>query len=121
MNQYPLREYNEHHMFWNRAWYKQGGLRVLRNDPLVRNEMFIPVHKELHANLNAPPKPSPELTIGALSVLRELRDEGFTEPVGVHMALAEYMLGQDTNLGKRIGHHILHQAGYVKEGLYHVV
>ena len=72
-----------------------------------------------HARMSPPPKPSPEMAIGAMGVLRELRDEGFTEPIGVHMALAEHFLGQDSNLSKRLGHHILHQAGYVKEGLLH--
>jgi len=116
---YPPREHNEHHMFWNRAWYKHSWLRALRNDGLVRNELYIPVHNELHARMSPPPKPSPEMAIGAIGVLRELRDEGFTEPIGVHMALAEHFLGQDSNLSKRLGHHILHQAGYVKEGLLH--
>jgi len=105
-------------MFWNRAWYKAPGLRALRSHPLAINELYIPVHKELHDKMKPPPKPSPELAMGAVCLLNEMQAEGFTEPIDVHMALSEHFLSQDNNLSQRIGHHILHQAGFVKEGLY---
>lgn len=113
-----MNQYNTHHSWWNRAWYKTPVLRTLRQHPLVMNEMYISAHKELHAEMHPPPKPSPELAMGAIVLLDEMRNAGFTEPVDVHLALAEDFLGKDNILAKRIGHHMLHQAGFLKDGLY---
>ena len=110
--------HNKHHLWWNRSWYRTPTLRALRQHSLCMNELYVDVHKELHAELPPPPKPSPELAMGAIVLLDEMRNEGHTDPIDVHMALSEHFLGQDSNLSQRIGHHILHQAVFVQEGLY---
>lgn len=111
------REYTVHHMWWNRAWYKAPILKSLRNHPLSKNALYAPIHRDLHAELRPPPKPSPEMAMGAILLLDELRDAQQTDPVNVHLALSEHFLEQDSTLAGRIGHHLLMQAGFVREGL----
>lgn len=112
-------EHNTHHMWWNRSWYRTPILRTLRQHQLCQNVLSVPIHNQLHAELSPPPKPSPELAIGAILMLDDMRQEGLIEPVDVHLALADHFLEQDNGLAKRIGHHMLHQAGFIKEGIRH--
>lgn len=110
-------ETSVHHTFWNRAWYRTPVLRALRNHTLVKTALYVPAHRELHAQLPPPPKPNPEMAIGAVILLDELKNDGDTNPVDAHLALSEYFLQMDSALGGRIGHHILKQTGFIMEGM----
>lgn len=77
--------------------------------------MLVDIHKELHAEVNAPPKPSPELAVGALCLLNELHEDGEYDSVNAHLALSEYFLSRDSNQAQRIGHNILRQTAYIAE------
>jgi len=111
-----MSELNVHHTFYNRAWYRTPILRILRQHPLVITTMDVGVHKELHANVPPPPRPSPDIAIGAVCLLDELKESDTKDPVLVHMTLAEHLLTQDNKLAHRIGRNILLQTGYIGEG-----
>lgn len=104
-----------HHMMWCRAWYKTPVLKSLRNHPLARNRILDSTHQELHADLLPPPRPTPDMALGAISLLNELRDDGYHTPVNVHLALAEYMFNRREHKATKLGIHIMRQVGYIAE------
>lgn len=108
-------ETNVHHTFFNRAWYRTPILRSLRNHPLVKTSMLVDIHRELHAEVQAPPKPSHELAVGALYLLNDLYEDSQYDSVNAHLALSEYFLGKDNSRAQRIGHNILRQTVYIAE------
>lgn len=112
-----MEQVNVHHTWHNRAWYRTPVLRALREHTLAKTVLYIPPHNSLHANVPPPPKPSPELAINAITLLDNLRGRGMTNPVDVHLAMAEHFLGQDNHLAQRIGHNLIKQTGYIIEGL----
>lgn len=81
--------------------------------------MFEVIHRELHANLPPPPRPDSRLILGALGMLDGLSSSTLSNPPETVLALSEHFLLQDNDLAKRLGHHLLKQAGYIKEGYYH--
>lgn len=108
-------ETNRHHTYYLRSWYRTPILRTLRNHPLVVNDMEVSLHKQLHAELLPPPRQTPDLALGAISLLNELRDDGYHTPVNVHLALAEYYFDRRDKLATRIGVNIMRQTGYIAE------
>lgn len=112
MNEYQT---NHHHMFWQRRDMRTPVLRTLRNHPMAVHKMEVGTHSELHANLPPPPRQTPDLALGAISLLNELRDDGYHTPVNVHLALAEYYFDRRDKLATRIGVNIMRQTGYIAE------
>lgn len=55
------------------------------------------------------------MALGAISLLNELRDDGYHTPVNVHLALAEYMFDRRESRATKLGEHILKQCGYIAE------
>ena len=108
-------EPNRHHSFFNRAWYRTPILRRLRSHPLMVTEMCVDVHKDLHANIPPPPKPSPDLAVGALCLLNDMKEEG-TDQVSAHIELSEYFLSGNTHTARRIGDNLLRQTVYIIDG-----
>lgn len=72
--------------------------------------MDIQIHKDLHAEVPPPPKPSARLIYGALGALAQLDPQN---PMDVTLGLSEHFLGVDSNLAHRIGHNLLQQATYL--------
>ena len=108
-------ETSRHHTFYNRAWYRTPILRQLRNHPLAITPIPIAIHKNLHAELSTPPRPRPDIAIGALCVLEDIAEQGITDPVVAHLYLTEHLLESRDRLANRIGRHILLQTGYIQE------
>jgi len=111
------RDWNVHHLFWQRASYKTPLEKRLRNHRLVKTALYQDVHKELHAELLPPPKPNAELICGMLLVLNELEPTPRPE-IDATLALSEYCLERDDRVAQRIGHHLLAQAVFLTEGYY---
>lgn len=113
------RDWNIHHALWQRASYKSPLEKRLRNHPLLKTPVYKDVHKDLHAELCPPPKPTPELICGMLLVLNEL--ETVPRPqVDATLALSEFCLERDDRTAQRLGHHLLNQVGFLIEGYYDV-
>lgn len=55
----PHRDVNNHHVFFEKRWYKSQAEHRFRNLGGLVLPMHIPVHDELHANVPPPPKPTP--------------------------------------------------------------
>ena len=111
------RDFNCHHLFWQRANFKTPLEKQLRNHRLLKTPLYVDVHKDLHADLPPPPKPNAELICGMLLVLNELEPVPRPE-IDATLALSEFCLERDDRTAKRIGHHLLAQAVYLTEGYY---
>lgn len=79
--------------------------------------MYHPVHRELHAELQPPPRPNSNLILGALSLLDDLPSRTLRNPAETVLALSEHFLEQDNNLSQRLGHHLLKQSAFITEGM----
>ena len=55
------------------------------------------------------------MALGAISLLNELRDDGYHTPVNVHLALAEYMFDRRDRIATKLGISIMRQCGYIAE------
>jgi len=104
-------ETSRHHVFFNRSYYKSRLEKQFRTHKALVIPMDVQIHKDLHAEVPPPPKPSPRLIYGAIGVLSTL--DTF-EPVNTVLTLSEHFLELDSNLAHRIGHNLLHQAGYIQ-------
>lgn len=57
----PNRDVNNHHVFFEKRWYRTQAEHRFRNLGGLVIPMHIPVHDDLHARVRPPLKPSPEL------------------------------------------------------------
>lgn len=57
----PREAWNSHHVFFQRNRYKSALDKQFRSLGGLVLPLLIPVHRELHAHVSAPPKPDPEL------------------------------------------------------------
>ena len=111
-------EVNRHHLFHARAWYKTPLEKALRQHDGLVVPMYVGVHKELHANVQPPPKPNQRLILGALACLDDLPGSTLAHPPQAVLALTEHFLEQDDRLAQRLGHSLLEQASYIQEGYW---
>lgn len=108
-------EVSRHHLAWNKSNYKTPLERRYRQyRGMIVPDVANPWHKELHANMGQPRKPTPELMIGALSILSQA---DLIDPLDGLYAVSEFMLERDTRLSVRIGEHLLEQAVFLEAGL----
>lgn len=114
------RPFNHHHVLWNRVWYKTSLERALRSHDGLVVPILVPVHKELHANIDAPPKPDRDLIIGSLEMLDDLPQSVVTNPLETVNTYAEWLLARQAKLAGRIGANLMRQIPYLEEGYYHV-
>lgn len=49
---------NTHHVMWEKKHYKAENYRDLRNHPVMKHTLLIPVHRALHAEIPPPPRPN---------------------------------------------------------------
>lgn len=104
-------ETSSHHLAWQRRDYRTPLERQYR----YHKGMVVPNvpnvdHKELHANIPPPPKPTVELMSGALIRLSET---DLILPLDGLFAVSGYMFERDTRLSVKIGEHLIRQAGYL--------
>ena len=102
---------NQHHLFFNKSYYKSRLEKQFRTHSALVIPMELQVHRDLHAEVPPPPKPSARLIYGAIGALSTL--DTF-EPVNTVLTLSEHFLSIDNNLAHRIGHNLLMQAGYIQ-------
>lgn len=110
---------NNHHVFWQRRWYKTPLEKVLRSHRGLVIPLFEPVHNELHAQLLPPPKPSSRMIMGALEFLETLPATTLDTPPELCTALSEHFLAIDTKVAQRIGQNLVEQQVFIAEGYYH--
>ncbi len=106
---------SRHHLAWNKHNYRTPLERKYRqHQGMVVHGIDNDWHKELHASLKQPHKPTPDLMAGAL--VRLAQTDLITPLDGLYV-VSEYMLERDTKLSVRIGEHLLEQAAYLECGL----
>lgn len=116
-----MAEYNCHHSFWNRSWYRSPIQRALRQHEGLVVPMYEQVHRDLHADMPPPPRPNSAQILGALGMLDRLSSQTLSRPPETVLALSEHFLLQDDSTAQRIGHHLLRQSAWIAEGYYHEV
>lgn len=104
-------ETSRHHISWRRADYRTPLERQYRNHRgLIVPNVPNPDHRELHANIAPPPKPTQDLMAGALARLYQTE---LLLPLDGAFAVAEYMFERDTKLSNKIGEHLLSQIAFL--------
>lgn len=112
------RPFNHHHALWNRVWYKTSLEKALRNHDGLVVPLLIPEHRELHANIDAPPKPDRRLIISSLEFLDDLPASTLTNEPETIAAYSEHLFAQRNGLATRIGKNLVRQLVYIERGYY---
>lgn len=112
------REVNRHHAFFTRCWYKTPQERALRSHKGLIVPMWVPIHKDLHAEVQAPPKPNARVLAQSLHYLDSLPEVVTNDPVRCIGELAEYLYTRTDKLAERIGENLAKQLVYIQEGFY---
>ena len=110
---------NNHHALWQRAWYKSPIEKCLRTHRGLIVPIQIEVHKELHADIPPPPKPSGRLILGALAMLDELPTRILADPPQAIGYLHDHWSRMHDQRANRIAENIGQQLVYIEEGFYH--
>jgi hypothetical protein len=103
-----------HHVWWEKANYKTKLERRWRGHKAFVVPLYKTIHVELHRDLSPPPKPKHEMMIQGLQVVEGLEID---HPQMI-LTMAEFFLDHEHPHAKRIGHHLVKQAGYIMEGLH---
>lgn len=109
---------SRHHVLFEKRWYHTPLEKHVRNHYGLLVPMYLQPHRELHANVQPPPKPNQRLLLATAELLDNLPNSTLANPPQVVLAVAEDMLGRDDKLAQRIGHNLLEQSGYIEEGYY---
>lgn len=116
---------DKHHLLWERAWYTTPREQALREQHLLIPRMDYEIHhKGLHEAVDPPPKPSPDMIIGATAVIQALpyytghiealkRLAGFFDQLAANPRTAEHY----ADLADRISENLFSQLPWVKLGL----
>jgi len=107
-----------HHALWTRTSYKTSLEKALRNHQGLIVPLLVPVHKELHARIDPPPKPDKRLIIGSLEMLDDLPLSMLTNEPETITAYSEWLLEQRDGLATRIGKHLVRQLVFIERGYY---
>jgi hypothetical protein len=109
------RQFNKHHALWQRRWYKSPAEKAIRgHQALVIPKLWVPVHKQLHAELQAPPKPPANLIYGMLSHLEGKR---LTNPIDGIRHTIDYLDTQESSKAERLEQHLIQQLGFIMLGV----
>ena len=109
--------YNIHHLTWPRANYKNSVERAYRNHPALQVITDVSIHNDLHAEMDAPLKPTKNQMLGAIALLNNL--DYRHNQLGALDVLAWHYREQDDNQTRHIGKHLHHQLDkYLNEGIY---
>lgn len=110
-----MRNWNRHHVIFQRASYKTSVEREFRNHKGLLVPMSLSEHGDLHHRIQPPPKPSRGQILGAVAFLDTLGPELDNPPEAVEL-LAVHFMEQQNNLAKRIGKNLLAQLTYIDRG-----
>lgn len=99
-------ETNKHHLFYSHADYKRQPFNTLRSLVVARN-IAVPWHRELHATLDIPPRPSRGLAWNIIDNIDR------REPV---MSTIDYIGSIVSNEALALHEHLLHQMYYIERG-----
>lgn len=113
------RPFNSHHSHWNRAWYTTSLEKTLRSHEGLIVPLYLDTHRELHANIDAPPKPNTQTILGALAMLDDLPQNIISNPPECIATLAEYYGSLRQNTATRLAKNLNRQLGYIEKGYYH--
>lgn len=114
---------SHHEIFWEKRWYKTDLDKRLRYHPLVGRIVMLNYYhnqgsESLHANVEAPPKPGPQLELGALAVLRELdRDTSHVDAINHLVDYFDSLKADDAFVGRRIADNLSRQLLYIEPGI----
>lgn len=112
------RGYNRHHCLWARNHYKTSLEKALRNHDGLVVPLLVPIHRELHAHIDPPPKPDKRLIMGSLEFLDDLLLSTLTNEPDTIRAYSEYLFEQKMGLATRIGKNLVRQLVYIDRGYY---
>jgi len=111
-------ERNRHHLLYPKRQYR-GLQKELRQHPgLVIPGVWIPIHKQLHAELLPPPKPSHDLTT---DLLNNLNNRSLTAPLDGLKYTVEHLTNIEREDTQKLATHLLKQLGYLVLGVEHEV
>lgn len=113
------RPFNAHHTHWNRAWYTTSLEKTLRSHEGLVVPMYLQDHKDLHANIMAPPKPDKATILGALSMLDDLPQTVLSNPPECIAELAEYYGSLRKGNATRLAKSLNKQLHFIERGYYH--
>ncbi len=102
------RQTNIHHFLFERKRYSGKPFNALRQ--ALTAEVQIEWHKELHANLGQPPKPTRPL---AHNILNNLDGQRLTQPFDNVFATVDYLQRVGNTETIPLAEHLLLQLGYV--------
>lgn len=103
---YPER--NTHHAFWERHDYAGKPYNALRQ--ALKAEVQIDAHRNLHAELMPPPKPSRPLTY---NILNHLEEHQYSQPFDNIFTAVDYLVKVGNPESLALSEHLIQQLGYV--------
>lgn len=102
------RQFDTHHIWWNRTSYRTPAERRLRHHPaFVIRDVWIPQHKLLHAELPQPPKPNHQIIAGILLNLEMAEDSG--APFNGLINTIDFLSESDLKGTDRMATHLIKQ------------
>lgn len=104
-----LRERDTHHLFWERHDYHQRPLNLLRGLVVARNVLIQP-HRDLHAELDSPPRPHAPL---AHNIINHLSNQVFHHPLDPAFETVEYLFQVASPEALELGDHLSRQLNYL--------
>lgn len=112
-----MRRPDRHHIFHARAWYVTEADRALRQQHLFIPRMDWELHHNgLHKNVLAPPKPTHNMTLGAIAVAQSFSPH-MEHPEAIERIAAYFDGFHDAEgRGERIAQNLLQQLVYIEEG-----
>jgi len=116
---------DKHHILWERAWYTTDRDQALREQHLLIPRLDYDIHHNgLHKAVDAPPKPSPDMILGATAVVQALpyyigHVEALKQLTGYFDKLASNRSTPEfyADLADRIAENLFSQLHWVKLGL----
>lgn len=112
------RTWNNHHVLHERGWYNTPQRRLLRNHQGLVVPMEVGIHKELHANIEPPVKPTARVVDASLCYLDSLPDRVLNNPLRAVEALSEFLYSRTDRVAERIGENLAKQLIYLQDGYY---
>ena len=102
------RQTNIHHFVWERHDYAGKPYNALRQ--ALKAEVNIIWHKDLHANLDPPIKPSRPLTF---NILNHLEEHAYSQPFDNVFTTVDYLTQVANPESLMLADHLIAQLGYV--------
>ena len=108
---------NIHHILHYKKDHNRGKSKILKQQPTLKQEMIVPIHNSLHANLGGIARLGSDVVTRSLDFLR-FRQEGtyqqFQEYIGF-LATRSHFTGKLGYDAGRLGEHLEAQSLYIDE------